>query len=183
MLVVASTDPADVGGTYFMQCVATGGDSPIKLSWLKDGRTIEPTKVTRLNQWQRLSSDQRNQKSFRGRRSSQSYQLFSDQTTTIPILSQKTLTVLNVVYKNDEDLNSVRTPNLSLDPSSEDWYSNLKFEDDFHKPMVTINRLGDRSSELLFTNISLNDSGNYSCFAENPAGSSMTSEGMSVRGM
>ena len=46
MQLVSGAAPS-VGGGHFLHCVATAGDSPIAIAWLRDGKMVRHTRLTR----------------------------------------------------------------------------------------------------------------------------------------
>ena len=201
--------PSYVGVSYYIHCIATAGDSPIVLTWLRNGWPIHPGKVTRrlVRHWidPLEESHQMRSKRFIHQQiedviaslgepyskkkdfhiqTSDGISRVSNQEAN-PIGKAKEFFPLPNTGQLFNPVDSDRAWQASdypvlegpLPSLSSDQISGSK--DD---PLITINRLGDRSSALKFSQLVTSHSGNYTCLARNSAGITSMSKMLYVEG-
>ena len=180
-----------------IHCIVVGGDSPILLSWYKDGDLINPSETVSNPQepW-----NKKQQNSNRKARS-QGFEECQDSYINYNSRENFDLDFKSVDYLNQRDLSGEE--NSNRDGSSFGYDSAVEGEsgkrqnlNSVHSrnsillenpnpsidPRVMVNQLGDRYSELRFTTLCPQHSGNYTCIAQNKVGETAYSDTLLVKG-
>ena len=193
----------ELGKEYTVHCIIVGGDSPIYLSWYKDGDLVNPAETAsspqkgKMEQWKSPT-----------KRAPRSYdfdlQLCQDDNVGYNFDDQFSVDLKSAAYNDDQvfysdsitassDRKGISALDyLSINKSHSEKENNYWGKKQFYSrnkevgsavdPRIIVNQLGDRYSELHFSLLCPHHTGNYTCMAHNNVGMRSYSEVLNVKG-